>query len=185
MPVDLTPPPTRVQSRQSTAPRQTAQQKKAATLAGKEAERKEGLDGLVQLGVGVLMLTKQHADAAAVAEHGPNVTNELVNLSRTHEGVANAIDKLIAVGPYGALITALMPLSMQIAVNHGLIQHTQALAPIGVKPKELLEIEGKRSEMALQQQALEMQRRFAAEQEAFAQELAESMNGARPNGLPE
>lgn len=80
--------------------------------------RAEAVYGIFQLGSAVCLMTKQMADAAALTEHGENVSLECAKLAETDERFANVIDKLTSVGPYAGLMTAIMPLAMQLAVNH-------------------------------------------------------------------
>lgn len=84
--------------------------------------RAEAVYGIFQLGSAVCLMTKQMADAAALTEHGENVSLECAKLAETDERFANVIDKLTSVGPYAGLLTAVMPLAMQLAVNHKRIE---------------------------------------------------------------
>jgi hypothetical protein len=66
-----------------------------------------------------LLLTKQYADAGALSLHWPKIAGEIGKLAATNEQIAKLVDPLMTVGPYAGLITAIMPLVAQIAVNHG------------------------------------------------------------------
>jgi hypothetical protein len=59
------------------------------------------------------------ADSLAVAEHGPNIASALDMLAAERPEVAAVLDRVLAVGPYGALIAAVAPLAMQVVANHG------------------------------------------------------------------
>jgi hypothetical protein len=82
-------------------------------------ERTEALTGLGQLAQVPLIATKQYADAGAVGIHWPGVSKELAELAETQEEIAKFIDPLIKIGPYTGLVTAVLPLILQLAVNHG------------------------------------------------------------------
>ena len=80
--------------------------------------RAEAVSGLFQMGAAVCIMVKQLPDSAAISEHGDNVSIECAKLAETDERFANVIDKLTSVGPYAGLMTAIMPLMVQLAVNH-------------------------------------------------------------------
>jgi hypothetical protein len=67
-------------------------------------------------------MTKQYADAAAISEHSKDISIECARVADDNEQFANVIDKLTSVGPYAGLLTAIMPLAMQLAVNHKRIE---------------------------------------------------------------
>jgi hypothetical protein len=90
------------------------------------------------LGQGLLLLTRQYADAATVGTHFPNVARELANLAENYDQLAKPIDLLIQIGPFGALIAAAMPMVMQLAANHNLIDATSGLG--GVVPPKMLAV---------------------------------------------
>jgi uncharacterized protein with beta-barrel porin domain len=111
------------------------------TLAAqnRQTAREEGLNGLVQIGSAVCIMTKNYADAGALTEHGPNVSHEIAALAEENENVANVIDKLTAMGPYAGLITAIMPLAIQLLINHDRIKPDAAgLMGANVMSKEAL-----------------------------------------------
>jgi hypothetical protein len=83
--------------------------------------RAEAVNGIFQLGQSFLLMAKQYADAAAIGMHGPAISNELVALAETNETIGKGIDFLMTAGPYAGLVTATLPLVLQIATNHGRI----------------------------------------------------------------
>jgi hypothetical protein len=189
MAVDLRPPPT-VQT-----PRRSAARQSSGTTAktsptpsqmndARTQERKDGLDQYVNSGVAIMMIARQHADAQALATHGPKITGELATLANTHEKLGSAIDKAIAASPFAGLVMAVMPLAMQLAVNHGFIKNPGVLAGLGIQPKESLEAEGRQAEQRLMLEALKAQKAYEEEQLAFQRELAE-MNGGGSHGVSE
>ena len=154
-------------------------------MDAKAAERKAGLDNYVASATGILMLARQYPDAQAVAIHGPKITAEVATLAGRYENLGVKIDKLIAASPFAGLVMAVMPLALQVAVNHGLIKSPAMFAQLGIQSPEVLEAEGKAAEMKMMRDAIEAQKRYAAEQAAFNAELADfSANGAG-SGLPE
>lgn len=94
----------------------TAVQRKATATTGKRTEALAGLGPLIQA---PLLLTKKYADAGAVAAHWDNVGSELAKLADTVPAIAKIIDPLLQAGPYAGLIAAVLPLAMQLGVNHG------------------------------------------------------------------
>ena len=100
-------------------------------IKGKTAEREESLNGIMQLATFGLVVTKQYADAGAVGKHGPALAHETAVLAESNERIAKGIDYLEQVGPYAGLITAAMPLVLQILANHSVL-NAEALAGAGV-----------------------------------------------------
>lgn len=98
---------------------------KPATTSNTTSTRKaraEAVMSLGQLGQVPLIALKQYADAGAVSLHWPKISEEIANLAETQPAIANLIDPLLQVGPYAALVTAVLPFILQIGVNHGRIQ---------------------------------------------------------------
>lgn len=176
MALNLTPP--KAAPRKSAAPSSSA--RVGAITDQKSAERSEGLNGYLGSATALLMLFRQYADAQAMSMHGPKVVSEVVSLATRYEKLAGAIDKAIAASPFAGLIMAVMPLGMQLAVNHGLIQNPAALAGMGIQSKEALEAEGRQAQQRMMLQALQAQKKYAEEKAAFEAELAELAQS--PNG---
>lgn len=109
-----------------------------------------------------LLATKQFADAGAVGLHWPKIAHELAVLAESQEAVANVIDPLIRVGPYAGLIAAVLPLAMQLAVNHNRIKP----GSMGTVPSVSL---SSQVESAMAQEELRaMRSQLEAEREAAA-----------------
>lgn len=94
---------------------------KAATQVGYE----EGINGIFQMGAFALAMAGTNnkvmlADSLALTEHGPNIASALNMLAMERPEVAAVLDKVLAVGPYGALVAAVAPLALQVVANHGL-----------------------------------------------------------------
>lgn len=77
-----------------------------------------GIEGLGQLAAGALLFVSP-PDAAAVGFHTPPIAQALNDLAQQDPRVAAILDKLLQVGPYGALLASVMPLVLQILCNHG------------------------------------------------------------------
>lgn len=136
--------------------------------------RQRGLAGLATLAhTGALMMGWQ-ADAATIAEYGPDIATEIAHTADTNDTIAKGVDWLCQVGPYGKLITLCVPFIMQLAANHKLIP---ANTP-GVKSPEVLasqmnaqlvrmQAEAKREQMQAMREAREAQERFQEELQAY------------------
>jgi hypothetical protein len=136
--------------------------------------RFQGLLDIAQLGQGICLLTGQYADAAAIGQHFAPVAKELANIADGSDAVAKPIDFLIEVGPYGALIAAALPLVMQFAANHRLVNPTMLLGQ-GVVPPEVLEAQMKAQVMQMQAKAMADQERAMREAQAAQKEYESLM----------
>ena len=145
--------------------------KTAAKTIAKTPEREEALNGFGQLGQGALIAFGQYADAGAIGMHWPDISREVAKLADTQETIARIIDPLLQVGPYAALITAVMPLVMQCMVNHG----KAAPGAMGTVSKDLLESQIKTSLAQMELKAL----RERQEAEKAAAELRAELDKAR------
>lgn len=99
---------------------------KTVASAAKTESREENLVGLAGIATGVLIITKNYADAGAVDMHAAPIAHEVAVLAENDDRIANIVDRLTAVGPYAALLTAVMPLALQILVNHDRIKPSAA-----------------------------------------------------------
>ena len=125
--------------------------------------RAQGLMSLGQLAQGVLLMTNQYADAAAIGQHFQPIAIELANIADANEAIAKPIDFLIEIGPYGALVTAVLPLALQLAANHGLL-NANAMLGQGVVPPDVLE--SKMKAQVAQMQAIAMREQQEAMRQA-------------------
>lgn len=179
-----TPPP---RSRKAAGARQA--QQKAASTPMREA-RKEAVNGVFQLASFGLIIGKQYSDAGALNMHGDPIAEEVAKLAETNEGFAKNLDYLLEAGPYAGLITAVMPLALQIMANHGIIK-AENVAGANVVPPQALEsqvktaiarqvIEAQRAQMEAEAEADQMTRQHAArmrERQMAAQARQEGSNG--------
>jgi len=166
-----TPPPAKAASKAKPSPTQNA----------KRNAREEGVTGLFQLATAVCMMTGQHADAAAFGTHGPKIAPEIASIAEDYDKVGDVIDKLIAVGPFAGLLTAVLPLALQLAVNHGR-GNAAVFADFGVVSKETLEAQGQAAAMRQATAAVEAQRQAEAEFIAAQKAAIQQNNAAAANG---
>lgn len=138
-------------------------------LSVKEA-RESAVVGLGQLAQVPLLATKQYADAGAVGLYWPAIAHEVAELADTQEAIANLIDPLMKVGPYTALVAAVLPFFMQIAVNHGRV----APGSMGTVPASSLEAQIKTSMAQAELESLRMQQQAEQASAAMRQEMEES-----------
>src|SRR5271155_5327058 len=96
--------------------------KKTVASATRANAREEGLKGLAQIGTAVCVMTKNYADAGALDMHSGPIAHEIAVLADDNEKIATIVDRITAMGPYAALIGAVMPLALQIMVNHDRIK---------------------------------------------------------------
>jgi hypothetical protein len=90
--------------------------------AGRTAAREEGLEGLGQIATAACIMTQNYADAGALDMHFAPLAHEIAVLAEDNEKVANIVDRITAIGPYAALLSAAMPLVIQILINHDRIK---------------------------------------------------------------
>lgn len=158
MPITATPPP----------PRKTAAPQPRKPAAGKLAEREQAIGGLGQIAQGALIAVRQYADAGAIGLHFPGIAHEVAKLADTDERIAKIVDPLLQVGPYAGLIAAVMPLVMQLAVNHGRGQ----AGIMGTVAPDALESQMKTAVMKAAVAAKREQRAAEAELKRLERELA-------------
>jgi len=134
------------------APGVAGQRRVSASLQPVESpveKRTKGLLGLAQLGQGLCMGVGLYADAAAIGMHFPAIAPELAQIAEGKTWLMGPIDFLIETGPYAAFVTAVAPLALQIAANHGVIDASRLYAQ-GVRPPAVLESEMKTQVMQMQ-----------------------------------
>jgi hypothetical protein len=106
------------------APRPTNRRKNATTRSRAAApDYRAGVAGLLQIPAFVLASAGRlnpalEFDGIAVATHTPAIAEAVHAMALEEPRVAAVLDKILSVGPYGALLGALVPLVAQIAVNH-------------------------------------------------------------------
>lgn len=94
-----------------------------------DAQRSDGIKGLVQMAaVGCLMADQRtddsniafKADAVALSNSADALASACVDTAKANPGFARLIDKVTQVGPYAALVGVTMGLAAQLAANHGI-----------------------------------------------------------------
>lgn len=61
------------------------------------------------------------ADAQIIGMAAPGIAEALNDLAQENRQIAGALDRLMKVGPYSALSLAVLPMAVQIGVNHGIV----------------------------------------------------------------
>lgn len=98
----------------------------ARPAAGAGPDYRTAMLGLLQvpafaLGMGAKFNPKLGLDAAAITLHAPAVADAVAATAEQDDRIAAVLDRVLAVGPYGALLGAVVPLALQLAANHGVI----------------------------------------------------------------
>jgi hypothetical protein len=154
-------------------------QANAAASQNKTSAREEAANGVFQLAGFGCVIAKQYADAGAIMEHGGTISHELAKLSEQNDGIAKGLDYLINAGPYAGLITAVMPLALQIMANHKMIK-AEYVAGAGVVPPEALASRvqadmARQTQMALREQQ-KAEQELAALRDANAVQVDEHIH---------
>lgn len=171
MPIDMsavTTPPKAPPQRRTNAPRKNATD--GAKAANTRELRYQGLQGIAQLAQGACLFAKQYADAAAIGMHADPIAREIAALADVQPAVARTVDLLIQAGPYAALIQAVMPLAMQLAANHRLID-ASGIPGGNIVPPEVLTAQMEARMMQVQADALRERQAAMREAEAARNDL--------------
>ena len=124
--------------RAAASPRRPSSSRTRSTGSRPKApDFRPGLNGMFQLLAAPLAFV-QPLDAMAVAQHGPNISEALNDLAQHRPEVAMVLQRILAVGPYGALLAATVPLVVQLLHNHDVIPEQAAASIPGVAPKSEL-----------------------------------------------
>lgn len=125
------------------SPRRPSSSRTRSTSSRPKApDFRPGINGMFQLLAAPLAFV-QPLDAYAVATHGPNIAEALNDLAQERPEIAVVLQRILAVGPYGALLAATVPLVVQLLHNHDVIPEQAATGIPGVAPKsELLNVLG-------------------------------------------
>lgn len=105
------------------APRPTRKTGPRAKVSAALPDYREGVAGLLQIPAFILASAGRlnpvlEYDGIAVAVATPNIAEAVNSLAQEEPRVAAVLDKILQVGPYGAILGAVVPLIAQIAVNH-------------------------------------------------------------------
>lgn len=74
-------------------------------------------------------------DAITVKIHLPAVAEAVNSVAQDNAKVANVLDKIVSVGPYGEIIAAVSPIVLQCLVNHGAMEPNPSM---GLYPPDQL-----------------------------------------------
>lgn len=77
-------------------------------------------------------------DGAALVIHSPAIADALHEIAINNPQVAAVLEQLMQIGPYGALIGAMVPLAIQIAANHKVLPDGAAEQMGALKPDKLM-----------------------------------------------
>lgn len=160
----------------SAPPRNTRQKAPAAPRRTVTDTRAEAVNGLFQLASFGCVMVGQYADSATIAEHGPNISLETAKLAQQNDKIGQWIDYLTQAGPYAGLVTAVLPLALQLAANHKRIDPSKVP---GLQDPAVLTA---KVETQMKAAALQQMREAAQQQAAFDQELARLDEAMRQNG---
>jgi hypothetical protein len=145
------------------------------------AARAEAIDGIFQIAGTACVVTKNYADAGAIALHKDAIALETAKVADANEKVAALIDKLTSVGPYAGLLTAVLPLALQLAANHGRIDATKTGGLMGIQTPEVLaaqiraEMDNKKAEFLREQ---ELAARRASDAQMAVAKMESRINAA-------
>lgn len=95
------------------SPRKTRQYKSKS-----KTDYRPGFLGIAQMGAFVASFFSP-LDAVAVTDHAPNIAEAVQVTADNDPKFAAAMDRILSAGPYAALISACVPLAMQVLHNHG------------------------------------------------------------------
>ena len=111
----------------------TAEQKYAMAVAGLLSLPAAGL----AIAGRILHSETLSLDSMTLALHTPDIAEAVGNVAPDTPIIAAALDKVGEIGPWGAVLMAVVPLGLQIAANHGYIKPSAAMGILS--PDELLQ----------------------------------------------
>jgi len=118
-------------------------------VSSKGVDYRPGLYGIAQLSAAALVAFSP-LDAAAITTHSPPLIEAIQVTAENEPGFASLLDKILSFGPWGLLVSASLPLIVQILHNHEVIPANIATT-VGAKSREALLVElglGERREHA-------------------------------------
>lgn len=148
------------------APRKPGRPSASTVQEVKRATYQGTLLGLAQAGGMLCVAFGNHADAAAIGDHGETAAAGLAQAALEDEKFGNLLELLSkSTGGWMTAAFAVLPLTMQILANHKVIRPAPQM---GILPRELMEMRGQQQAQQLAQQAEEQMRqmRTAAEENA-------------------
>lgn len=104
-----------------------------------------GINGLLQLAAAPLAMfgartgnVAYQADAAALVAYAPPLAAGLQSVADSDPRVAALLDRVLKAGPYAVILTPLVQLGMQLAVNHGLVPIELGAQVGAMAPQDLI-----------------------------------------------
>lgn len=85
-----------------------------------KTDYRPGFLGMAQMGAFVASFFSP-LDAIAVTDHAPSIAEAVQVTADNDPKFATAMDRILSVGPYAALISATVPMVMQILHNHDVV----------------------------------------------------------------
>jgi hypothetical protein len=127
--------------RVAAAPQRRSAPKAKAKQAG--PDYRPGIVGILQLVAAPLAVAgiKNPAfavDAATIHVHAAPLADAMQETAEQVPQFAAVLDKILTVGPYGALLAAVMPLAVQVMANHGVLPPEVSKAMGAQSPEELM-----------------------------------------------
>lgn len=99
-----------------------------------KTDYRPGFRGIAQMGAFVAGFFSPH-DAVAVLDHTEGIAEAVQVTADSDPKFAAAMDRILSAGPYAALLSATIPLVMQICHNHGVI-NDQMIKGLGGKTRD-------------------------------------------------
>lgn len=125
--------------RAAASPRRSSPRTARSTSSRPKApDFRDGINGMFQL-IAAPLAFVQPLDSMAVVQHAPNIAEALNDLAQHRPEVAMVLQRVLSVGPYGALLAATVPLVVQLLHNHDVLPEQVATGIPGVAPKSVLQ----------------------------------------------
>lgn len=125
------------------APRRRESKPRAKTSKQQGPDFRPGIVGILQVVAAPLAVAgiKSPAcalDAATITVYAEPLAEAMQQTAEQVPQFAAVLDKVLTVGPYGALLAAAMPLAVQLLANHGVLPEQVATAMGAMSPEELM-----------------------------------------------
>jgi hypothetical protein len=101
-------------------PRNTNRRQPSADPEPQPLNRSQAVQGIFQ-SIAFPLVFVYPADAAAIAMHAEPIGDAMAETAANDPKFAAILDRILKVGPYGALFAAVSPLALQLFANHGYI----------------------------------------------------------------
>jgi hypothetical protein len=111
---------TRTTKKAAVPPKKTSARPRMSPAKPKGPDYASAVAGVLQLVAAPLAMASP-LDALTVAEMTPEIAQVLNQTAKERPEVAAVLEKVLTVGPYGALLAVAMKLGCQIAANHDAI----------------------------------------------------------------